>query len=123
MKGLFYFTTIQPAVYALQLYDLIFTTNDLRPLYAYFALEGLISVDQLQSNSLARNQEDYQIGKYRFNRQACYFPNLEQNVLYIAEVGCRDKVKDWADLKVIETISYPDGLAVYDLLTLTKPND
>jgi len=104
-------------------YDLIFTTNDLRPLYAYFALEGLISVDQLQSNSLARNQEDYQIGKYRFNRQACYFPNLEQNVLYIAEVGCKDKVKDWADLKVVETISYPDGLAVYDLLTLTKPND
>jgi uncharacterized membrane protein len=104
-------------------YDLIYTTNDLRPLYAYFALENLISIDQLQANALARDEEDYQIGKYRFNRQACYFPELKENVLYIAEVGCKDKVNKWADLQVVETISYPDGLAVYDLLTLTTHDE
>ena len=113
------FSDIASSVKNLEMdYDLIYTTNDLRPLYAYFALEGLIGIDQLQANALARSEEDYQIAKYRFNRQACYFPEIKKNVLYVAEVGCKEKRNEWAELKVLETISYPDGLPVYQLLTL-----
>ncbi len=115
------FSEIASRVKALEAdYDLVYTTNDLRPLYAYFALEGLISAEELQAKALARNQEDYQIAKYRFNRQACYFPEIKTGVLYVAESGCKDKVSKWSELEVLETISYPDGLAVYHLLALTK---
>jgi len=115
------FSEIASRVKALEAdYDLIYTTNDLRPLYTYFALEGLIGLEELQAKPLARNQEDYQISKYRFNRQACYFPEIKTGVLYVAESGCKDKVSKWSELEVLETISYPDGLAVYQLLTLKK---
>lgn len=104
-------------------YSLIYTTNDLRPLYTYFALADLISLDQLQANPLARNNDDYQIGKYRFNRKACDFPEITEGVLYIAEVQCREKNKQLNDLKVLATISYPDGLPVYHLLTVNNDNE
>lgn len=103
-------------------YSLIYTTNDLRPLYTYFALADLISIDQLQANPLARDNDDYQIGKYRFNRKVCDFPEITEGTLYIAEVQCRERNQQLSSLKVLATISYPDGLPVYHLLTVNNDN-
>lgn len=104
-------------------FNKILVTNDLRPLYAYFALEGLIDISALQKQPLARNEAVYQIYKYEFNQKSCYLGELEPGVLYIAESVCREQSKELNKLKVVESITYPDGNLVYELLTLPQEYD
>lgn len=97
-------------------YQRVVVTNDLRPLYTYFVLEQLIRVEQLQENSRARDLEEYRLGKFVFNRGVCDFGNPDSNTLYVAEFECRMKLNYPAELHVVKTISYGDGLPVYELL-------
>lgn len=100
-------------------YEAVEVTNDLRPLYAYFVMENLIDIQTLQENAHARNQEEYSLGKYTFNRHVCQFSEIRPGVLYIAEVGCKEK-DEFNRLEVIKTIKYNDNTQVYDLLQVAK---
>ncbi len=104
-------------------YDRIMVTNDLRPLYLYFALDNLISIPELQNNPHARDQTQYSLGKFTFNRDSCNFDNIDERVLYIAEVRCKIENRRLSDLTVIDTISYLDGTPVYDLLEKAPANE
>ncbi len=104
-------------------FDKVIVTNDLRPLYTYFVLENLVDISQLQDQPLARGKKVYQLGKYEFNRKVCYLGDLEPGKLYIAEVNCRKQEDDLKQLTVVETITYPDGTAVYELLTFPSENE
>lgn len=104
-------------------YDKIMVTNDLRPLYLYFALDNLISIPELQSTPHARDQTQYSLGKFTFNRNNCDFDNINEGILYIAEVRCKTENRRLSDLKVIDTISYLDGTPVYDLLEKTSADE
>lgn len=101
-------------------YSRVEVTNDLRPLYAYFVIENLIPFSELQSKPYARNSQNYTLGKFSFNRDVCNFESIQKDVLYIAEVGCRDKNEKLSSLEVVKTISYDDGLEVYELLQVAK---
>lgn len=101
-------------------YDEIHITNDLRPLYAYFVMEKLISVQELQANSYARYQTDYTLGKFTFNKDVCEFPEIKPHVLYIAEIGCREKNQSLKELNSVAIISYDDGNEVYELLQMAE---
>lgn len=104
-------------------FEKILVTNDLRPLYTYFALEGLIEISALQEQPLVRNEKVYQINKYEFNQRNCYLGDLEPGVLYVAASVCREQSEELNKLKVVEAITYPDGNLVYELLTLPSKND
>lgn len=103
-------------------YQKIRVANDLRPLYAYFALEDLIPISTIQQNPLIRNQEVSQLGKFEFTRNHCSFGEMNAQTLYIAESGCRPKFNDSAaenksgHLEVVESVTYDDGTLVYELL-------
>ena len=101
-------------------YSQVTVTNDLRPLYAYFVIEGLISIEELQQNPHARDEESYALGKFSFNRDVCSFPDLVPGVLYIAETTCRQTRNEMKNLEVVAVISYPDGAAVYELLQVSE---
>lgn len=102
------------------LYQKVEITNDLRPLYAYFVMEDLISITELQANPYARNNHTYTIGKFTFNRDVCHFSETKPDVLYIAEIGCREKNEAIGQLEVVKTISYDDGTKAYELLRVIK---
>lgn len=104
-------------------YESIQTTNDLRPLYLYFVLEDLISIDQLQKQPHARDSEEYSLGKYTFNRGSCQFDSIDEGVLYIAETRCKDENRDFNELSIVKTISYLDGVPVYNLLEKKSANE
>ncbi len=96
-------------------YHTIRVTNDLRPLYAYFVLEDLITIEQLQAQPLARNQDEYKIDKYEFNRGDCQIDEIQQGILYVAESRC-ELTKRYNNLQVVTTVPYPDGTQMYELL-------
>lgn len=104
-------------------YKSIQTTNDLRPLYLYFVLNDLISIDQLQTQPHARDNDIFTLGKYTFNRDSCHFESIDEGVLYIAEIRCKDEIRDFNDLSIIKTISYLDGVPVYHLLEKKSANE
>lgn len=97
-------------------YDAVYVTNDLRPLYLYFVLEGLIPITELQDNPGARHTATYTLGKYTFNRDNCEFETFSESALYIAEVACREGEILPPGFSVVETVSYQDGVRVYELL-------
>ncbi len=99
-------------------YQEIIITNDLRPLYLYFVMENLIQVQDLQNNPNARNNSEYKLNKFKFNRGVCKLGELKTNVLYIAETQCRDRIENASLLKVVKTITYQDGTPVYELLQI-----
>ncbi len=101
-------------------YREIRVTNDLRPLYAYFAIENLFDVAELQTQPHARDNAEYRLGKFVFNRGVCDLGSREQGVLYIAETQCRERIEDASSFKVVKTISYQDGTPVYELLEITE---
>lgn len=93
-------------------------TNDLRPLYSYFVIENLISIDELQTNSHARDNQEYSLGKFTFNRGVCELGDRKQGVLYIAETQCLKQIEDSNLFEVVATISYQDNTSVYELLQI-----
>lgn len=101
-------------------YDTVEVTNDLRPLYAYFVMEDLISIRDLQQNPYARNMSTYTLGKFTFNKEVCDFKEIKPNVLYITEVGCKEKNQKLEHLQTIIVITYDDGTPVYELLQAVK---
>jgi len=101
-------------------YTTVVVTNDLRPLYAYFVMYDLISIEQLQANPYARNSQEYHLGKFNFNRGVCELGVIKPGTLYIAEVGCRKNNEGWNTLELVTAISYNDGLEVYELLQVTQ---
>ncbi|MBP7774689.1 glycosyltransferase family 39 protein [Candidatus Woesebacteria bacterium] len=107
-------TTIEPN------YTTIRVVNDLRPLYAYFALEYLIPLNTLQSHPFERQKEQARLGKYEFTRGNCDFGTLNDQTLYVAETECRRSFTHSGNLHVIDTITYDDGTAVYEFLTYSK---
>lgn len=98
-------------------YNHVYVINDLRPLYAYFALEGLIPISDLQQQPYARDQEIYNIGKYTFSRQQCDIGEPQEGVLYIAESQCVFPSNSKYQQITQETISYDDGVPVYSLVS------
>ncbi|GIK83893.1 MAG: hypothetical protein BroJett025_05150 [Patescibacteria group bacterium] len=101
-------------------FERIEVTNDLRPLYAYFVIENLISIEELQAHPYARNLSNYNLGKFSFNRDVCDFGDIKMNVLYIAEIGCREKNSKLSQMEVIKVISYDDNTQAYELLQVTQ---
>lgn len=97
-------------------YKRIEVTNDLRPLYAYFVMENLISIEELQLNPHARDSQKYNLGKFTFNRSVCDFDNIEPGVLYVAELGCKNRNQKLNNLETIKIVSYEDSTEVYELL-------
>lgn len=116
------YTKIADAVVRLSpTYQGVRVVNDLRPLYAYFSLAGALPLSELQKHPLERMQEENQIGKYSFTHGSCDFGTLSPTTLYIAETECRRSTQVAGKLSVLETITYEDGTAVYELLTYTPP--
>lgn len=101
-------------------YDTVAVTNDLRPLYAYFVMQDLISIEELQNNPYARNAQEYSLGKFTFNRDVCNFTEFRPGILYIAEKECRQNNSTMQNLEVKRVISYTDGVAVYELLQVAE---
>lgn len=101
-------------------YDRIIVTNDLRPLYSYFVLEGLLPIDQLQLNPRIRDAYTYSIGKFTINRGVCEFEQSAVKTLFIAEVECRQRMEHPDQYSVVKTITYPDGKPVYELFEHVK---
>ncbi len=101
-------------------YEKIEITNDLRPLYAYFVMENLITIQELQVNPQARNTQKYTLGKFTFNKDVCDFDEIKPNTLYIAEVGCQEKNQELKNLTTVKVIAYDDGTEVYELLQLVQ---
>lgn len=101
-------------------YETIEVTNDLRPLYSYFVMENLISINDLQTNPHARDNQTYQLGKFKINRNVCEFDEYKPGTLYIAETQCRFNKKEMSQLELVGTITYNDGVEVYELLQLAK---
>jgi len=99
-------------------YDEVRVTNDLRPLYTYFVIENLITIKDLQDNPYARNNKEYQLNKFKFNRGVCELGELKKGVLYIAETQCRKRIKNSNLLEVVSTVNYNDETPVYELLQL-----
>lgn len=104
-------------------YSTVRVTNDLRPLYTYFVLEDLITINELQNQPLARNEPEYRIGKFEFNKKSCHFGEVTKDTLVVAEVGCREKQSDKEKFEVVKTIKYPDGVPVYELITLSSSHE
>lgn len=98
-------------------YPTIRVVNDLRPLYTYFALGGLLSTETLQSHPFEREKEQYVLEKFSFTKGNCDFGSLDENTLYVAETECRRSFNQSGKLQVVDTIRYEDGTAVYELLT------
>lgn len=101
-------------------YATIRVVNDLRPLYAYFTLEHLISFSTLQSHPYERQKEQARLGKYEFTKGNCDFGILNEQTLYVAETECRRSFTHQGNLYVADTITYDDGTAVYEFLTYSK---
>ncbi len=101
-------------------YTTIRVVNDLRPLYAYFALEHLIPFSTLQSQPFERQKEQARLGKYEFTRGNCDFGVLAEQTLYVAETECRRSFTHSGSLHLVDTITYDDGTAVYEFLTYSK---
>lgn len=101
-------------------YSEIQVTNDLRPLYAYFVMEDLISIRELQAKPHSRDNHEYNLGKYTFNRGVCEFDEFKEGVLYIAETSCRESRNEFSSLEPVKSISYQDGTEVYELLQLSQ---
>lgn len=97
-------------------YKKVVVTNDLRPLYSYFVMENLISIQDLQQNPKARDNYSYSLSKFEFNRGVCEFGNIVKNTLYISEIECLKKVEDPSIFNIVSTISYQDDTPVYVLL-------
>ncbi len=111
------YTKIAEAVVRLSTsYQSVRVVNDLRPLYAYFSLAGALPLSELQQHPLERMQEETHIGKYAFTHGSCDFGTLSETTLYIAETECRRSSAVASSLAVVETITYDDGTAVYELL-------
>ncbi len=94
-------------------YDSIVVTSDLRPLYAYLTLSGQFSITDLQKQPHARDQEEYALGKYIFNRFHCRSQrDWDTRTLYVMETACLVELKE-SKLTVLDTITYRDGVAAY----------
>lgn len=101
-------------------YSEIRVTNDLRPLYSYFVIEKLITIEELQANPHARDLDEYRLGKFVFNRGVCELGDLKPGVLYIAETQCKERSEYAGKLKVIQKIRYHDEVEVYDLMQVSE---
>ncbi|NLG06574.1 MAG: hypothetical protein GX559_02655 [Candidatus Pacebacteria bacterium] len=71
-------------------YDQLVFSSDLREMYIYLWLEGLISIEEVQAQPLARYEANYTIGKFKFYQDSCGFPEFEGRTLYITPANCRD---------------------------------
>lgn len=95
-------------------YEKIIFTNDLREMYIYLWSKELISIQDIQSQPLARYQDSYQIGKFVFSRRHCDTSALTSNSLVIATLGCEeDFVKQ--GLLLLQTINYDDGVPAFEV--------
>jgi 4-amino-4-deoxy-L-arabinose transferase-like glycosyltransferase len=100
-------------------YKEVRVANNLRPLYTYFVIEELISIEELQSHPHIRDNDRYTLGKFSFN-EFCGFEKIEPNVLYIAETECYLKNPMLSNMKVVKSITYKDGKKVYELLQVAQ---
>lgn len=72
-------------------YDKVVFTNDLREMYIYLWLEGLITLSEIQDQALARYQQNYSINKFIFSRDTCSFPEYEGKILYVTPTSCHSR--------------------------------
>lgn len=89
-------------------YDKIVFTNDLRGVYIYLWLEGLISIPEIQVQPLARYQQNYFLKKFIFSQDSCSFPDYDGKVLYVTPASCRSHRPN--NLKTLEQTYLDDGV-------------
>ncbi len=95
----------------------IVVTSDLRPLYAYFALDGYFSLSQLRAQPSARFQNEYTIDKFIISQNPCRRDvDWSSDTLYILEPPCLIELQQ-TKLRTIETIEYADGEPAYVFAT------
>ncbi len=96
-------------------YETIQFTSDLREMYIYLWQQNLISIDEIQSNPLARYNHNYNLGKYYFNQSNCEFTGVKSNSLLIAPYSCA--VSLTKQYREIGTANFDDGTPGFILLT------
>ncbi len=98
----------------------VIVTSDLRPLYAYILLSGQISPQSLQQEPFARFKNVYSLDKYVFDRSHCVpSSKWETGAVYVLESQCLDEIET-SDLKVLDEITYLDGLQAYVIARYQK---
>lgn len=99
-------------------YNAVYFASDLREMYIYLWQLGLISIEEIQSQPLARYSESYALGKYNFSQTSCEFNSPIQNSLLVAPYSCAsDLSKNYTQLT---TANFDDGTPGFVLLTNRK---
>jgi len=96
-------------------YETIQFTSDLREMYIYLWQQNLISLTEIQSNPLARYNQNYSLGKYFFTQDNCKFSNVRPNSLLVAPYSCAETLTK--QYREIETADFDDGTPGFVLLT------
>lgn len=104
-------------------YARVYVGSDLRPLYSYFALNGLIDPQKLQIQPTARFNRSYTIEQFTFSQANCLggLP-LEDGVMYVLESSClNEELK--SQISLLKRITYYDGVEAYVLVTKSLQNE
>jgi len=97
-------------------YERVIVSNDLRELYIYLWLENQIEISDLQQLPLARYEDEYQVGKYVFNRDQCNFSEATANDLLVGASSCVSRSAQ--NIKVIKETHFDDLTVAHTLYSL-----
>jgi len=87
-------------------------------IYIYFALNHLVSLQQLQESKDSKRSENFSLGKYIFIRTGCVI-GKEEGVLYVVQITCK-RILDNPEYISVGTVGYKDNARVYELLEFNK---
>lgn len=100
-------------------YDSVIMTNDLREMYIYLWLNKKITIQDIQNQPKARYKDEYQIGKYVFNKKHCEPTKANPPSLLVTTIGC-----DTANIEgytPVEEIEFDDGVPALRLMVQHNP--
>jgi hypothetical protein len=101
-------------------FENVIVSNDLRGMYIYLWLKGLVKLEDIRNQPEARYSYKYQLGKFIFNRGNCDFSEANNKSLLVGQPYC---LKETDELYRIKTGSYKmdSGVfALYQLATATQ---
>ncbi|KUK84194.1 MAG: hypothetical protein XD98_0108 [Microgenomates bacterium 39_6] len=97
-------------------YDRVIVSNDLRELYIYLWFENQIELSALRKVPLERYEDQYQVGKYIFNRNQCDFSDAKKDDLLVGSSSC--SVKSERELSRLKQTYFADGEEAHSLYVL-----
>jgi hypothetical protein len=69
-------------------YKTVVISDDLREMYVYMWMNGLIDIADIQAQPLARYSDEYRIGKFIFTKDHCGPKAAEPDMLLVTVPGC-----------------------------------